>query len=131
VTSAISLLEVMVSFASDELGWRRSRATIVMALGATLIGIPSALSFGAWSNFTLFGKNFFGLADALTANMLLPVGGIMISLFAGWFWGRDAVREEYMVQLKHPWMYDVWLWSVRLIAPLAVAFVLANSLFGL
>jgi hypothetical protein len=36
-----------------------------------------------------------------------------------------------MVQLKHPWMYDVWLWSVRLIAPLAVAFVLANSLFGL
>ncbi|MFH0882924.1 MAG: sodium-dependent transporter [bacterium] len=131
VTSAISLLEVMVSFASDELGWRRSRAAIVMALAATLLGIPSALSFGVWSGLTLFGKNFFGLADALTANILLPVGGIMISLFAGWFWGRDAVREEYMVQLKCPWMYDVWLWSVRLIAPLAVAVVLANSLFGL
>lgn len=131
VTSAISLLEVMVSFASDELGWRRSRATIIMALLATIIGIPSALGFGVWSNVTLFGENFFGMADALTANILLPVGGIMISLFAGWFWGRDEVREEYMVELKYPWMYDVWLWSVRLVAPIAVAFVLANALFGL
>ncbi len=129
VTSAISLLEVMVSFASDELGWRRSRATLVMALAAALLGIPSALGFGAWSGFTLFGKNFFGLADALTANFLLPVGGILISLFVGWFWSRDAVSEEYKLELKYPWVYTVWIWSVRIIAPLAVAIVLANTLF--
>jgi len=130
VTSAISLLEVMVSFASDELKWKRSKATIVMAFLALLLGIPSALSFGVWSDITLFGQNFFGMADYLTANLLLPTGGIMIALFAGWFWGK-GVREEMLAGSGQQKLYLIWLWAVRIIAPIAVAIVLINSVFGL
>jgi NSS family neurotransmitter:Na+ symporter len=129
ITSAISLLEVMVSFATVELGWVRRRSTLIMAATATVLGIPVAMSFGSWSDITIFGKTFFGIYDYATANVMLPLGGIMIALFAGWFWGK-LVREEMLAGSGQETLYKIWLWSVRIIAPIAVALVLFNSLFG-
>jgi neurotransmitter:Na+ symporter, NSS family len=123
ITSAISLLEVMVSFATDELHWTRARATIIMAAIAFLLGVPSALSFGAWSEVTVFGLSFFKLADYVTANIMLPVGGILISVFAGWAWGK-AVKEEILTGSGQVMLYKVWLWGVRIIAPIAVGTIL-------
>lgn len=58
ITSAISLLEVMVSFATDELKMKRGPATIVMAALGFILGVPSAMSFGSWSHIKVFGKSF-------------------------------------------------------------------------
>lgn len=129
VTSAISLLEVMVAFATDELKWVRKRATLIMAAIAALLGIPVAMSFGDWEQVTILGKTFFGLYDFATANVLLPLGGIFIALFAGWFWG-NAVKEEMLTGSGQEKLYRIWLWTVRIVAPVAVAIVLFNSLFG-
>jgi neurotransmitter:Na+ symporter, NSS family len=123
ITSAISLLEVMVSFATDELKWTRSRATIIMAAVAFILGVPSALSFGEWSEITVFGMGFFGLADYVTANVMLPLGGILIAIFAGWAWGK-AVKEEILEGSGQVALYHIWLWSVRIIAPIAVGTIL-------
>ncbi len=123
ITSAISLLEVMVSFATDELRWTRSRATIIMAAVAFVLGVPSALSFGAWADVTVFGLGFFDLVDYLTANIMLPLGGILIAIFAGWAWG-NGVKKEMLAGSGQETLYKVWLWTVRIIAPIAVGLIL-------
>lgn len=128
LTSSISLLEVMVSFASDEFKWTRKRATWIMALCAFVLGIPSALSFGPWKDITFFGHTFFGMADFLTANILLPLGGILIAVFAGWVW-RRGTRDEVLTGSGQVRLYNVWIWFVRIIAPIAVAVVFVTSLF--
>lgn len=129
LTSAISLLEVMVSFATDELKWVRSRATIIMAALAFLMGVPVALSFGVWKDVTIFGLNFFGLYDYLTANILLPLGGILIALFAGWAWHK-GVKEEMLQGTKMGKLFGVWIWAIRIFAPLAVGIILVTNLIG-
>ena len=127
LTSAISLLEVMVSFATDELKWVRSRATVIMAAFAFLIGVPAALSFGVWQEVKIFGLNFFDLYDYLTANILLPVGGILIALFAGWAW-KKGVKEEMLQGSNWETLFKFWIWAVRIIAPLAVGAILVTNL---
>ncbi len=131
LTSAISILEVMVSFATDEIGWTRLKATILMAALAFILGIPAALSFGVWSDLKIFGLSFFGLADYVPANILLPLGGICISLFAGWFWGRIKVEDEMRHGNPRLKLFAVWLWFVRVLAPLAVGIILFSNLVRL
>ncbi len=128
LTSAISLLEVMVSFATDELRWTRSRSTVIMAVIAFVLGVPSALSFGVWKDFTIFGKGFFALADYLTANILLPVGGIFIAIFAGWVWGRARIAKEIKDGNPNLQFFNIWIWMARILAPIAVAVILVTNL---
>ena len=58
LTSSVSLLEVVTSFAIDEFGLKRGQAAWVMTLGIFLLGIPASLSLGVWSEYQLFGMGF-------------------------------------------------------------------------
>ncbi|MCF7922937.1 MAG: sodium-dependent transporter, partial [Candidatus Marinimicrobia bacterium] len=91
LTSAISLLEVVVAYFVDEKGWNRKNAVLIFGGTIFLLGVPSALSFNVLSDFTLFGKTFFDVVDFLASNILLPFGGLMIAIFAGWVWSRTSV----------------------------------------
>jgi neurotransmitter:Na+ symporter, NSS family len=126
LTSAISLLEVMVSYATDELNWTRKRATIIMAAIAFVVGVPSALSSGLWKDVEIFGLTFFRLADYLTANILLPLGGILIAVFAGWAWGKE-VKKEMLTGSGNEKLFKIWLFAVRVVAPLAVGIVMISN----
>ncbi|HEB83518.1 MAG TPA: sodium-dependent transporter [Bacteroidetes bacterium] len=129
LTSAISLLEVFVSFATDELRWLRSRATVISAAIAFLLGVPTALSFGAWKDVTILGKNFFQLVDFLSANILLPTGGILIAVFAGWIWKRSLVADEIRDGNPSMRFFTSWIWAVRILAPVAVGLILVTNLW--
>ncbi|OWY38648.1 sodium-dependent transporter [Xenophilus sp. AP218F] len=84
LTSSISLLEVVTSFAIDEFGLSRRAAAIGMAAGIFLLGVPASLSLGIWSDALLFGMNFFDLLDYLTSKLLMPLGELLLALFVGW-----------------------------------------------
>ncbi len=126
LTSAISLLEVMVSYATDEHNWTRKRATIIMAAIAFAVGVPSALSSGLWKDVEIFGLTFFRLADYITANILLPLGGILIAIFAGWAWGKE-VKKEMLSGSGNEKLFKIWLFAVRVVAPLAVGIVMISN----
>jgi NSS family neurotransmitter:Na+ symporter len=83
LTSAISLLEVVVAYFIDELKWSRRLAAPMTGLAIFLIGIPSSLSNGILSDFTVFGMPLLDLKDAFTANILLPLGGLLMVIFVG------------------------------------------------
>jgi neurotransmitter:Na+ symporter, NSS family len=124
-SSSISLLEPLVAWRVES-GWSRLKATLVLALSAWLIGIGSVLSFNLWSDVTLFGKTVFGSLDFLTTNIMLPAGGLLIAVFAGWVMKDSHVRKELnMSSFK---VYLSWRVAVRIIAPLAVLAVFIHGI---
>ena len=127
LTSAISLLEVVVTYAIDQLKWSRAKASIVMATAIALLGIPSALSVGVHIP-QIAGKDFLDAADFLTNNIIMPLGGIFISVFVGWVWADGAKAEVTdNGRVVFP-MYTVWLWTCRVIAPVCIAVIFFKGL---
>ena len=115
LTSAISLLEVVVASAVDGLGWSRRRAALIAGLSATVLGIPSAASL-----------DFLGLLDAVANNVFLLGGGLALSLFVG-FAMRDPGAEIAPGTAAARW----WPWWRRLLryaVPAFLIFVLAFAL---
>jgi NSS family neurotransmitter:Na+ symporter len=137
LTSTISLLEVVSSYAIDELGWSRRRSVLTRGSVITLFGILNALSLGAsqrLSSINLIGRDstagVFGTMDYLASNWFLPVGGFLIALFAGWILGRKTTQEE--MEIGHGVMggYTLWRFLIRFAAPLAVGAIIVSVILG-
>ena len=94
LTSAISLLEVVVSYFVDQLGWKRIKATIIMGTVTYLIGILSAVV--SWQvSFRGEQQGFLDIFDYLTTNYMLPIGGVLTCLFVAWVMKEKEVQEEF------------------------------------
>jgi NSS family neurotransmitter:Na+ symporter len=124
------LLEVVVAFFSEELNITRRKATIIAASSISVLGIFASLSFGPLDGFTIFGKNIFDLLDYTASNVLLPLGGLLIVLFVGWFAGKRIVKLELTNEgtLKAKY-FPAFLNVVKFIAPVAIAAILIYSIF--
>lgn len=128
LTSTISLLEAQVAYLIDERGWGRKKATTFLALLCFVVGIPSALSYNVLGSWTLFGeRTFFDSIDLIASNYLLPISGLLIALYVGWFWKGEAEKEELRAG-NAPWVYPVWHFMIRYVSPLAVAMVLYTKI---
>jgi NSS family neurotransmitter:Na+ symporter len=130
LTSSISLLEVVASTFIDLYGWTRKKAVIVMGLVVFVVGVPSALSFSApafGSQFkALVGKSFFDSMDYLSANWMLPLGGLLIAIYVGYGMDRERRREEFD-QGTPLWAYPPWMALLRYLSPVAVLLVMLKS----
>lgn len=133
LSSSISMLEVSVAYLIDEKGWARWRATLLTGGGAFFLGIPSALSFNLWGGVKpLFGRTFFDLLDTLVSSYMLPLGGLFVAVYAGWFWKGAEEKAELVGRAERRWLFPVWHFLLRYIAPAAVLIILLNQvgLFG-
>ncbi len=129
VTSSISILEVVVAYFVEELKISRKVATILAASGAAMLGILCSLSQGVMPELQLFGKNLFDLLDFTSSNILLPLGGFFIVLFAAWFFGKKKLFGELSSQGHYScWYYKLYLFIVRFVAPVAIALVFLNGM---
>ena len=100
---------------------KRITASIGLGIVVWGLGIACLGSFSFMSDVTLFGKNTFDFLDYITANIMLPLGGILIALFAGWV-VKDKFAQEAL-QLPST-VYTLWNFSMKFTAPIAVAVVL-------
>lgn len=137
LTSTISLLEVVSSFAIDNLGWSRHRAVLTMAIAIGAFGVLSALSLGAnssLSSFNIIGRGsttgIFGTMDYLATNWFLPVGGLLIALFAGWILNPQETRDELEVGHGRMRAFGIWQFLIRFITPIAVAAIIVSVILG-
>ncbi|WP_417821240.1 sodium-dependent transporter [Terasakiella sp.] len=129
LTSAVSLLQPIVSYFSDEKGWNPKIAAVVAGVTIFVLGIPSSLSLGVWSDFHIIGeKGFLDSVDYVASNILLPVGGILITIFVGWVMA-DKMKEEVTNNGEKSFPFlGAWLFICRFVAPVAVAWILVSGL---
>ena len=118
----------------DRKGWSRPKATILSASVVFLGSILAALSLGAsdsLSSFEFFEgkKGVLATLDHLAANWLLPLGGLGTTIFVGWKLGTPHILEELGIR-KSTLAFKVWLWIVRIVAPIAIIYLLVNVILG-
>jgi NSS family neurotransmitter:Na+ symporter len=129
LTSTVSVLEVVVAYFSEELNMSRKRATIIGAAAISIVGVFATLSFGPLKEFIFFERSIFAWFDYLSANVFLPLGALLIVVFVGWFLGKKNVKAEISNEGKFKVrLFPLFLWIVRLVAPIAIAIVF---LYGL
>ena len=126
----LSLLEVPVAFLNERLGWSRRTATVTTSLLLALIGSAAALSSSLLADTKILGKTFFDLFDFASSNVLLPVGGLCVCLFAGWRWGAAEMRRELTNggTLANARIANLFIGIVKFVTPALVFIVLLSGL---
>ena len=133
LTSAISLMEVVVAFIIEELRRSRARAVLMSFLVCGVVGVFCSLSFGPLEGFKLFGLSVFDFFDYITSNIMLPVGGLLLAVFAGWRLKRANYLDELTNggNLKIPrWLALTIYYLVKLVAPVGISLIFLNCLFS-
>ena len=133
ITSIIAILEPIIAYAEDRWHMQRIMACVVFGFIGWAIGIASVLSFNAWQDvtplamFDVFdGKTVYDLIDYFTANIMMPVGAILIALFVGWRMKPEMIEGD--LSFSHPLLFKTWLWIMRVVAPIAILFILVSGL---
>jgi NSS family neurotransmitter:Na+ symporter len=122
VTSSISMLEVPVAFMVESKGLQRGKAVVFMA---ALIFILSCIII---LNFDML----FGFVIALTTEYSQPLLGLVLCIFAGWVWRRDAILAELKEgneNAEHGLFWKIWPWYVRFVCPVIIALMFYRSVF--
>jgi NSS family neurotransmitter:Na+ symporter len=126
LTSTISMLEVVVAYFSEELGWSRKKAIWIAGSSIGILGLVVSMSWGPLADVTLGDLNIFGIFDASPA-YYLPLGGFFIVIYVGWFFGLDKSKEELASEGRFSIRYyPFFIFLVRYLAPIAIALVFMN-----
>jgi NSS family neurotransmitter:Na+ symporter len=125
-SSAISLMEPTVAWLVEKHAVNRVWASALTGLTCWLVGLVSLFSFNIWSGYQWHGKTAFDLIDFLATNVMLPVGGLLIAVFAGRMMSREATAEELGGRGV---VYASWSFLIRYITPIAVAIVFLHAVY--
>jgi neurotransmitter:Na+ symporter, NSS family len=132
LTSAISLLEVVVAHMVDDWGWARKKAAWLVGAGIYVLGIPSALSLGAVAFLTelpVLGMGFLDVMDKI-AEYTLILGGLGLAIFVGWIWGLKHALDEIRHGTPEFKLSTLWSPLLRFVAPIAILVILLTHIFG-
>ena len=131
-SSSISLIEPAVAWLVENRGMTRIFASVVAGLVTWLFGLLTVLSFNLWSEVKLLStievfkdSTIFDLLDYLTANIMLPLGGLLIAIFAAWKMSRESTVDE--LGMGNRFFYPLWRFLVRYITPVAVILVFLKA----
>lgn len=126
LTSAISLLEVAVSYVCETHNLSRRKTALFTGAAIYLMGVLSALSTNLLADVKVLGHTFFDLFDKLTSSIMLPLGGAVTAAFFGWVLSPAAAREVVGPRFERAAVGLIWL--TRVVAPAAVVVILINGL---
>jgi NSS family neurotransmitter:Na+ symporter len=131
-SSSISLIEPAVAWLVENKGMTRLKASIIAGTATWLLGIVTVLSFNKWAfPFKFAGlqktDGMFDVIDILTSNIMLPLGGLFIAVFAAWVMKTSSVAEELDFGEKSS-VFQLWRFFVRFVTPIAVIIVFLNAI---
>ncbi len=133
VTSLIAIIEPIVRFAEGKWNMRRRNGVLIFGALAWAIGLLTVFSFNIWADvyplgqFEVFAdKTAFGLIDYFTANLMMPLGGILMALFVGWLVKPSVLAAD--LSFGSALVASAWLWMIRIVVPLAVLWILYTSI---
>ena len=124
LTSAISLLEVVTAWLTDEKGWERKKAAFLLGGVIFLVGIPPLLGFGPLEGFNVIGKDIQELYEWVASDLLLPLGGLFMAIFAGHIWGFRKTAEEINKNESKFRVGNVFGFTIKYVVPVLIAAIL-------
>ncbi|MDO5733472.1 MAG: sodium-dependent transporter [Eubacteriales bacterium] len=132
-TSAISLLETIVSIFCDATKMSRKKALAIIACISVALAVPSSLGYGIWANFKILGMQVLDFMDFISNSLLMPIAAFLTCVFVGWIIGAKAIHDEITLssRFKTQKTYRI---MVKYVAPILVLLILASSMlsaFGL
>ncbi|MBQ4589906.1 MAG: sodium-dependent transporter [Bacteroidaceae bacterium] len=128
LTSTISLHEVVTAYLNERFTISRNRAAMLVTGFCVVTGILSSLSLGAWDA-KFFSLSFFDLLDFVTAKLMLPLGGLLVCLFVGWYLKRSVSYEELTnYGLQKATYFPIYMFILRYFAPIAITLIFVNEL---
>lgn len=132
LTSTISLHEVLTAYLQEEWQLSRRKAAWTTTLATALLASLASLSMGVLSDYTLFGLTLFDGLDYLTANIMLPIGGLLTCIFVVWRFDRKCFKAQLSNDGRQPFAgFGVLLFLLRYLCPtvLLVMFLYNLGLF--
>ncbi len=129
ITSTISMHEVVTAYLNEEYNLSRKVAASCVTAVALVLGVVCSLSLGVWDHLQVFGMTIFDLFDYVTAKIMLPLGGMLVSIFTGWYLNRKLVENEVTNDgsLKIPF-FKLYIFLLKYIVPVFIAAVFINEL---
>ena len=130
ITSAISLTEPALAYLTEEYNAKRQRVAISLGVVCWVLGLGTVFSFNIWSDVFVVGElNFFGFVDYLSQNIMLPLGGMLITIFAAWLLPRDMVNRQ--LGISSPAVSWAWRIVAGILAPLGVLAIFIYTVWPL
>ena len=127
LSSAISLLEPSVAYFEENKIVSRLTAAVILGLIIWVVGIGSVFSFNIWKDINFIGNNtFMDSIVFLTFDVLMPLGGMLVAIFAGWFFNSKLARDE--LSGAHLNIFKTWRFFIRFISPTLVAAIFIYQL---
>jgi NSS family neurotransmitter:Na+ symporter len=133
LTSVIAIAEPMIAWWQERFSQQRASAAMSVCLSIFVLGMGTVFSFNLWSEwrplasierFENFG--YFEILDYLTANIMMPVSGLLLAIFVGWVIKPEAIQEQLNIQ--NPALFRAWFWLLRWVAPVSIALILYSVL---
>ena len=129
-TSIIGLLEAVISTAIDSFKISRVKSVIICVAMTFALCVPNILGFSTWSDTQIFGMSIFGFFDFLSAKILLPLGGLLISVYVAFVWGFDKFMEETNQGSDKIKVTPIWGPVMKFIIPIIILVILVYGLSG-
>lgn len=124
-TSSIGLIEPAVAWSVETHGRSRAAAAAIVGGIVWALGFLTLLSFNVLADVKLFDRTLFENIDHLASNIMLPLGGLFITVFAGWVMCKNSTAEELDVGTGQ--LYGTWRFLARWVAPAAVLAVFLHA----
>ena len=129
LTSTISMHEIGTAFFTEEFKIPRTKAACIVTVVTSVLCMFCALSVGAYEGLQVMGHPLMGFCDQLTANVMLPLGGMLTCLFVGWYVPKQLVRSEFTnnetVSRRY---FGVFLFAVRFVCPICIMLIFLHQL---
>ncbi len=128
ITSMVGLIEPVVSWLEEQRGFARPASTVMVIGAVAVTSVVGVLSYNVWAGVTVFGFDLNTALDFLPNQIMLPLGGLLIALFVGWFVSKASAQQE--LAMGNEALFEVWYFLIRYLVPVAVLVILVMGVMG-
>ncbi|MEP4485682.1 MAG: sodium-dependent transporter [Halioglobus sp.] len=125
ITSMVGLVECVNAWIEERFGIPRHKSAVLVVGSVAVFSVLSILSYNVFSELSLNGRNFNDTMDYFSNQVLLPVGGMLIAIFAGWIIRKEYSRDE--LTTLNAVGFQVWHFLIRFVVPPALLIIFVSG----
>ena len=130
LTSAISLMETVVSIFVEKTGKSRKFITICVTIYTILMAVPSSLGFGIWSHISVKGLSILDMWDFLSNSVLMPIVALLTCIFVGYVVKTNIVTDEVKVSTDKFKSEKLYVVLIKYFSPILIVLILISSILN-